>query len=110
LAHSLVEIAAALEDGSLHAMVTLVGVTKRIALWRCSLLYQTTKRETHRSAEATSAKGMLGYAGVYSSVRKSACEYGLSSETCGRLKDGTIPSHCSVETIALPRMGAPLSE
>ena len=33
--------------------------------------------------------GRLGYAGMCFSVRKSASEYGLSSDTCGRLKDGT---------------------
>ena len=39
-------------------------------------------------------------------VRKRASEYGLSSETCGRLKDGTTPSHCKVVIMVLARMGA----
>src|SRR4051812_38871287 len=87
-----------------------LGVTYRIALWRCVPLYQSAKRATHRLADARSAKGSRGYAGVCFSVRNSASEYGLSSETCCRLKDGMTPSHCNVEIIVLPRMGAPLSE
>src|SRR5205085_8544304 len=82
----------------------------RIALLRCVPLYQSTKRATHRFAHARSAKGNRGYAGVCFSVRNSAYEYGLSSETCGRLKEGTTPSHCSVEIMGLPRMEVPLSE
>ena len=34
----------------------------------------------------------------------------MSSETCGRLKDGTMPSHCNVAIMVLPRIGLPLSE
>ncbi len=43
------------------------------------------------------------------SVRNSASEYGLSLHTCGRLNDGTMPSHCKVAIIVLPRIGFPLS-
>jgi hypothetical protein len=39
---------------------------------------------TQRCAAARSTKGVRGHADVYFSVRKSASEYGLSSETCGR--------------------------
>src|SRR6478672_2647978 len=81
-----------------------------MALWRWVPLYQSTKRVTQRVADARSAKGSRGYAGVCFGVRNSASEYGLSSETCGRLKDGITPSHCKVESIVLPRMALPLSE
>src|SRR5512144_2368840 len=81
-----------------------------MALWRCVPLYQSTKRVTQRVADARSAKGNRGYAGVYLSVRNSASEYGLSSETCGRLKEGITPSHCSVDSMVLPRIALPLSE
>src|SRR5215470_479920 len=79
-------------------------------LCRCWLLYQATKWATQRRAASASEKGRRGYTGVCFRVRNSASEYGLSSETCGRLKDGMTPSHCSVEIIVLPRMGVPLSE
>src|SRR4029077_6700794 len=68
------------------------------------------KGDTQRFADARSAKGSRGYAGVCFRVRNNASEYGLSSETCGRLKEGTTPSHCSVEIIVVPRIGVPLSE
>src|SRR5688500_8051568 len=79
-------------------------------LWRCSPLYQATNCATQRRAAARSTKGVRGYVDVYFSVRNRASEYGLSSETCGRLNEGTMPSHCSVEIIVLPRIGVPLSE
>ena len=47
-------------------------------------------------------------AGLQRAKRVSEC--GLSSETCRRLKAGTISSHCSVVIIVLLRMGLPLSE
>lgn len=47
-------------------------------------------------------KGRRGYIGPCFSVRKSASEYALSSDTCGRLKDGTMPRRCIVASIVLP--------
>ena len=51
-----------------------------------------------------------GYSGQYFSVRNSASENGLSSETRGRLNDGTTPRRCSVASIVAPFIGPPLSE
>src|ERR1700737_198536 len=79
-------------------------------LCRCSVLYQATKRVTQTRAVPAPANGRLGYTGVCFRVRKSDSEYGLSLLTCGRLNDGTMPSHCSIASIVEPRMGLPLSE
>ena len=64
------------------------GVTNRIALCKCSVLYQCTKAATHARAASRSANGCVGNAGRYFNVRKSASENGLSLLTPGRLNDG----------------------
>src|SRR5258708_34063969 len=73
-------------------------------------MYEATSRAIQGLGGGGSAKGSRGYTGVCFRVRNSASEYGLSSDTCGRLKEGMTPSHCSVEIIVLPRIGVPLSE
>jgi hypothetical protein len=50
------------------------GVTKLIALWRCSVLYHSTKRVTQVRAASMSAKGRDGKLGRYLRVRKRASE------------------------------------
>jgi hypothetical protein len=60
------------------------------------VLYQLTNRVTHARAALQLTKGRRGYAGVCLSVRNSASEYWLSLHTCGRLNEGTMPSHCTV--------------
>src|SRR5262249_27938696 len=72
-------------------------------------LYHATNRPTHARASATVANPVLGYSGQYLSVRNSASEYGLSSDTLGRLNDGTTPRRCSVASIVAPFIGPPLS-
>src|ERR1019366_2951000 len=86
------------------------GVTKPMALWRCSSLYHATNRSTHAHAASIDSKGLRGYDGTYFNVRKSASEYGLSSLTLGRLNDGMMPSHGMVASIVAPFIGPPLSE
>src|SRR4051812_6955308 len=86
------------------------GVTKPMLLCRCTSLYQATKRATHARASSTVAKPFEGYSGQYFKVRKSDSAYALSSETRGRLKDGTMPSLCIVASIVAPFIGPPLSE
>src|ERR1019366_8449263 len=85
------------------------GVTKPMALWRCSSLYHATNRSTHAHAASIDSKGLRGYDGTYFNVRKSASEYGLSSLTLGRLNDGMMPSHCMVASIVAPFIGPPFS-
>jgi hypothetical protein len=62
----------------------ILGVTKRIALWRCSLLYQLAKDFTQACASAFVAKLLFGQSGRYLQVRNSASENGLSLLTRGR--------------------------
>jgi hypothetical protein len=50
-----------------------------------------TNAATHPRASSSLLNGVEGYPGRYFTVRNSASEYGLSSETRGRLKEGTIP-------------------
>jgi hypothetical protein len=86
--------------GTFAPVMALIGVTYGMALCRWVPLCQSTNRVTQRVADATSARGIRGYAGVCFSVRNGGSEYGLSSETCGRLYDGITPSHCKVESAA----------
>lgn len=46
-----------------------------MALWRCSVLYQVTKRNTHWRAASRLANGFFGYAGVYFKVRNKGSEF-----------------------------------
>ena len=98
------------EDCVFAPMMTLVGRhVLNCAVAVCAFV-PLDEASYQQVADASLAKGSRGYAGVCFRARNSASEYGLSSETCGRLKEGMTPSHCSVETIVLPRMGPPLSE
>ena len=85
------------------------GVTKPIALCRCSSLYHATKRSTQAHAASREANGLRGYDGTYFSVRNSASENGLSSLTFGRLNDERTPSSRIVASIVAAFIGAPLS-
>ena len=73
-------------------------------------MYHPTNHATHPLASWMLSNGRWGYSGRYFTVRNSASEYGLSSLTRGRLKEGTTPSHCKVASIVAPFIGPPLSE
>jgi hypothetical protein len=84
-------------------------VTKRIALWRCVVLYQVAKLRTQARAASIVAKPRVGQAGVYLQVLNSASENGLSFDTQGRLNDAVTPSRSIVTFIVAPFIGLPLS-
>ena len=110
VAGALVERVPALEDDVLAAAVALVGsdvpdgaVTVLQVVPGDEALHPLFRRGDPVERHAR-------IAGVCFSVRKRASEYGLSSETCGRLNEGMTPSHCKVAIMVLARMGLPLSE
>src|ERR1700722_17765742 len=87
------------------------GVTQLMPLCKCTKLYQNTNFSTQsRAPSMLSKRPPSGYAGQYFNVLNNASENGLSSDTLGRLKDGTMPSQCSVESIVAPFIDPPLSE
>ena len=83
------------------------GVTKRIALCRCSPLYQLAKDLTQACASALVANPLVGQSGRYLQVLNSASEKGLSLLTRGRLYDAVMPSFSMVGFIVAPFMRCP---
>ena len=81
----------------------MLGVTKRIALWRCSQLYQLGQDFTQASAVAFDAKPLLGQSGRYLQVRNSASENGLSwligSYGAGLSRDLLAKGHTVLEVM-----------
>src|SRR5207342_836465 len=87
---------------------TAAGAIKPIPPWRCSWLYQWKKCWQCARASSIEPK-RSGKSGLYFRVLNCASEYGLSSETCGRL--WVLATSRSIRSAArgLDRMLAPRS-
>ncbi len=85
--------------------MAFLGVTKRMPLCRCSVLYQRVNVTIHERACATDGKARWE-PGRYLSVQNSDSEKGLSLLTLGRLNDVATPSDCSVASNVAPHRTA----
>ena len=85
------------------------GVTKRMALCRCSPLYHLAKDFTQAWASVLVAKPLVGQSGRFLQVRNRASEQGLSLLTRGRLWEAVIHSFSIVVFSVAPCIGRPLS-
>ena len=84
-----------LQKSLILSLVRCPGITKRMPLCRCSLLYESMKRATHWHARTIVANLLLDHFGRYFKVRNSDSENGLSLLTRGQLFEAMMPKASS---------------